>query len=748
MKLVIFSRSFLTLRRRKRKFRLTIFFRRSRLKVSKTNRFFFYSGESSCESLFLLGDDDNRTTEAATNKKTKNDVDAAMDNLMAHFIKHKISFECLESTVKLMNEMPGTTVKLPATKYKLMKWFKSRCSIECQYHIFCEQCKIYIECSSEKTDKWICVGCGTELRICETNYFVYFKLEDQLKQILHRHWDEIQTYNRTIINDDCENIKDAYSGSLNQAKVQQNILCLMVNTDGISLKKSNKKSVWPVQIICNFLPPHLRYFNENIITVAFYYNEEKPDMMKLFEPLAKELEKLELNGLVFEQQVFRVAVTSAVLDLPAKAAFQQTMQYNGYFGCGFCLHRGEKVGRVVKFPIRNKSVALRKHSDFVEVMSKIYANKNAEINVNGIKGISPAISFEYFDMVKSFALDYMHCVCLGVSKNLYDFWFKPSLKSAAYINKNDQELLNLRIQSIKPCSFINRKPRSFKLRRLMKASEHRNNLLYFLPACLKGILAQNYLDHLNLLSSSIYKLLTTNISSQDLIDVKKNLNIFVEKYQDLYGKEHMTMNVHQLNHIVFCVENLGPLWSQSMFSFESNNATFSRYVIGSTDIIAQLTSRYMIDRSIKRKLHQKGSKTFPYLSVEKTINLNTSEAAILNENNILFENNKVQAYCVYSRHDQRYTSMSYTAAKKTIDYFVELKHGILGKVKYYFERDNVYYMVLEQYESLNQVNHLCEVATKNIHLVCLAEDIEKKFIYIHFLNKHFITERPNAFESD
>lgn len=706
--------------------------------------FFFCSDESSYESIYI--DDNNETTEAAK----KNDFDAAMDNLMAHFIKHKITFECLENTVKLMNEMPGATVRLPATKYKLMKWFKSRCSLEYQYHILCERCEIYIECSPEEMNKWTCVKCKTKLKIRETNYFVYIKLENQLKQILHEHWDEIQIYNEKINNNHSKNIKDAYSGSLYQEKLQKNtnILSLMVNTDGISLKKSNKKSLWPVQIICNFLPSHLRYFNKSIITVAFYYNEEKPDMIKLFEPFANELEKLELDGFVFKQQVFRAAVTTAVLDLPAKAAFQQTMQFNGYFGCGFCLHSGKQIAGSMKFPVREK-VSLRKHSDFVEVMSKIYANKNAEINVNGIKGISPAISFEFFDLVKSFGMDYMHCVCIGISKNLHGFWFDPRFKSGSLIDNSNQTLLNLRIQSIKPCSFINRKPRSFELRRLMKASEHRNNLLYFLPVCLKGILGQKYLDHFNLLSSSIYKLLTTNISSQDIIDVKNNLNIFVKQYQDLYGKEHMTMNVHLLNHLVFCVENLGPLWSQSMFSFESNNSTFSRYVIGSTDIIAQLTSRYMIDKSTQRRTYPKRSETFTHLSDKKIIKLSMREAAVLNKNNIFFENNeKVQTYCVYRKHDQRFTCLNYTAAKTTIDFFVKLNNGTLGKVKYYIEHENENHMVLEQYECIKQENHVFEVRPKNIDLVFPAEDIEKKLIYIHYLNKHFITERPNTFESD
>lgn len=314
-----------------------------------------------------------------------------MDNLIAHFIKHKLTFECLESTVELMNGMPGATVKLPASKYKLLKYFKSRSSLIHRYHIFCEPCKIFSECLPENVKKWTCSQCAVKLSTRETNYFVYIQLEGQIKQILLKHWDKIQHYNTDIINDDCQNIKDRYSGSLIREKLQKNtnILSLMINTDGISLKKSNKKSAWPVQIICNFLPPQLRYRKENIITVAFSYNDEKPDMIKLFEPFADEIENLETHGFIFEHQIFRVAVTSALLDLPAKAAFQQTMQYNGYFGCGFCLHKGENLSGRVKYPTSAENVAIREHSNFVDVMKKIYESKHVNINENGIKGISP-----------------------------------------------------------------------------------------------------------------------------------------------------------------------------------------------------------------------------------------------------------------------------------------------------------------------------------------------------------------------
>lgn len=645
-----------------------------------------------------------------------------------------------------MNEMPGATLKLPTTKFTLMKAFNSLCSCDHQFYIHCETCKIYTKCFPGERNSWVCEKCQTKLKLSEINHIVYIVLEQQLKKILEKHWGQFIAYNDVIANDESPNIKDTYSGAFVQTalKKNSNTLSLMVNTDGVSLKKSSNKSVWPLQIICNFLPPRIRYLNENIITGAFYYSNQKPDMLNFFEPLANEIENLQRNGFVFKQQVFRAAITHAVLDLPAKASFQQMMQYNGYFSCGYCLHRGESTEVGVRYTICDGNVDSRKHEDFVVAIEKI-VQKKSSINENGIKGMSPAICLDFFDMVESFGIDYMHCVLLGVVKNLLEFWLCSKKHHDSYINKSLQKSLNVRIRSIKPCRFITRLPRSLEHRKLFKASELRSLLLYYLPVCLQGILKTKYLDHFRILSASIYKLLTPDISCQDIICVENNLNIFVNRYQEYYGKQNMTMNVHLLTHIVMCVKNLGPLWSQSMFAFESNNATFSRYVIGHTDILAQISQRYMLHKSIEREIPKIAQK----LTFAKKIKLSFREIAALRAQNILFDISKsFSIQCVYQHNNQRFTSIQYDQARKTIDYVVQLKNNIPGKVMYYFTFECLEYIMFEQFEYGERMDHVREITPKNICSVHLADVIEKKFIYINFSNKHYTTDRPNQFETD
>lgn len=329
---------------------------------------------------------------------------------------------------------------------------------------------------------------------------------------------------------------------------------------------------------------------------AFYYRDEKPNMREFFEPFAEEIEKLQSDGFVFQNKVFKVTISCVILDLPARANFQYITQFNGYHACAHCLRKGEYVANAVKYTWNDECNNIRTHEQFLLALKDISEKKVS--SKYGITGISPAISFEHFDMVKSFGLDYMHCICLGVTKAMHKFWVSsPNNTHGSYITPAWQEILNKRILSIKPCTFISRLPKSLEYIAKFKASEFRSLLLFYSPFVLHGILEKKYLNHFILLSSSIYKLLSTNISNYDIAMVENTLIQFVKEFEELYGKENTTMNVHLLTHVVYCVKNIGPLWTQSMFSFESNNATLSRYV-KSTDVLSELKMKYIVNKSI------------------------------------------------------------------------------------------------------------------------------------------------------
>lgn len=182
----------------------------------------FYS-DSSCESIFLDDLDHERENDSG-GRAEETDFEVALKKLLAHFITHKLTFECLENTAKIMNEMPGATLKLPTTKFTLMKAFNSLCSCDHRFYIHCETCKIYTKCFPGDYDSWACEKCKKNLKLSEINYIVYIMLEQQLKKILEKHWDQFIAYNDVIVNDESPNIEDTYSGAFVEAALKKTVI--------------------------------------------------------------------------------------------------------------------------------------------------------------------------------------------------------------------------------------------------------------------------------------------------------------------------------------------------------------------------------------------------------------------------------------------------------------------------------------------------------------------------------------------
>lgn len=43
--------------------------------------------------------------------------------------------------------------------------------------------------------------------------------------------------------------------------------------------------------------------------------------------------------------------------------------------------------------------------------------------MHGVKGLSPVVNVKGFDIVWSFSPDFMHCVLLGITRQLTELWF-------------------------------------------------------------------------------------------------------------------------------------------------------------------------------------------------------------------------------------------------------------------------------------------------------------------------------------
>ena len=209
-------------------------------------------------------------------------------------------------------------------------------------------------------------------------------------------------------------------------------------------------------------------------------------------------------------------------------------------------------------------------------------------NVFGVKGLTWFSFLPWFDMVRGVAVDYMHCITLGIVKMIMSLWFDKSYKNEIFSIASEIGKVERRLISIKPPSYITRLPRSLSEVSHFKATEFKNFLLFYSLPCLYGILPDDMFHHFSLLVYSIFLLLQENITPSDILACKRMLLEFVINIPVFYGERYMTSNVHLLLHLTDKVEDLGPLWASSCFYFEDFNGQLRRLFHGTQHVERQI----------------------------------------------------------------------------------------------------------------------------------------------------------------
>ena len=84
------------------------------------------------------------------------------------------------------------------------------------------------------------------------------------------------------------------------------------------------------------------------------------------------------------------------------------------------------------------------------------------LQVCGMKAPSPLLKLPSFDIVRGIAIDTMHCVYLGVVKQLVGLWFNSKHSGQKWYCGDKVERVDKRLLEIKPPSVITRIPRSIQ----------------------------------------------------------------------------------------------------------------------------------------------------------------------------------------------------------------------------------------------------------------------------------------------
>ncbi|XP_022111612.1 uncharacterized protein LOC110990825 [Acanthaster planci] len=620
--------------------------------------------------------------------------------IMAHCLRHGLTHEGLSSLLQLLQfHLPRDTF-FPVSKYLFNKHFEGFCGpLDC--HVYCGSCQGYVG-----TDGRPCSDCGKVIHyddsITSGNYFIIFSISQQIKILL----EDPQIQNKLSKSSD-----NVHSGlCYQQLPMGEGDLSVTWGSDGAAVFSSSNFSIWPLQLMINELPYAVR--RKHILLGGLWFGSGKPRFDSFLKPVIQEMNIMSSKGVSWvdaglnprNSKVFPGPLTC---DSVARCQLQNIMQFNGKYGCSWCLHPGEQVekgrGHANVYPLTNLE-ELPRQRDERAFKQDCHLAVETNTTVNGVKGPSIILLLFHFNIISGFVVDYMHTVCLGVVRALTFLWLENTEKPC-YIG-NCLSMLNERLSHIRPPAEVMRIARSLSNRRYWKAHEWRAWLLHYSPSVLKHVLPFTYYAHWMTLVTAVY-ILSKNCVDHTMINQAEVLLVkFVLEFEDLYGKEYMTYNVHQLIHMADSVRNWGPLWSISCYAFESMNHKLGKMISGTQYVQVQISKKFLLSRILphialdcfqesesQRNFFESSINHFP---LSKSIQRDVSGILLRgapkllrlgnNEGNLLqqlgYTCETVLCYSRVSIRGVTITTDTHThKRRKRIDCYISLKNGTVAVVK-------------------------------------------------------------------
>lgn len=376
-----------------------------------------------------------------------------------------------------------------------------------------------------------------------------------------------------------ERVLSVYKSMLSKLSSEEP-LALMVGVDGVPLSHSSKSQFWPILGKCK------SFANSEIFIIGLYHGNQKPtDSNKYLHDFVKEMISLSEDGFTFEGRSFKVKLWALIADAPAKSYVICTKGHTGFYSCTKCTVHGKYNEQYKRVCFPSEIGQLRTHKDFID-----HVQEEHHVNHTILEEIP------HFDIVDDIPLDYMHLVCLGVTKKLLLLWIsgKPPHKLQTEAVQRISKIL-ISFRSFTAAEF-SRKPRPIEEINHWKATELRQFLLYSGPVALRTAFQHGEQDirflHFLTLHLAIRILVSKNFLKY-IGEAQKYLNSFVKYFGIIYGEHLISHNVHGLLHLVRDVENFGPLDEFSAFCFENYMQPLKRDVRKYEKCLQQVVHRHL-----------------------------------------------------------------------------------------------------------------------------------------------------------
>ena len=344
------------------------------------------------------------------------------------------------------------------------------------------------------------------------------------------------------------------------------VMNLYVHIDGVSVSKSTNSEFYPILGKVTFSIGSVTHQSAVFFIGLYYGAAGKPGVAHGFlDDFVEDCNDVQSTGVTINDGcVFPVRLRAIICDAPARAFVKCMKGHGGYYACDFCKTRGEwyRTHRVV-YPQRNSP--LRTDASF----RSPDPNSQAEIEHVNDGERSPLLGINDFDVVLDVVPEYMHTAAMGVMKRLAHMYF--SQRSRHHLRGVDIDKASARLVMCGQwCpTELGRKPRGLHLRDKFKATEWRSMMLYTGFCILKGLQNDKSYQHFLLFACGMKILLCENLCRNYCDLANRMLRKYVKQYCQLYGRDSIVYNVHQLLHFANAASRHGSLEKISAFPFES-----------------------------------------------------------------------------------------------------------------------------------------------------------------------------------
>lgn len=287
-----------------------------------------------------------------------------------------------------------------------------------------------------------------------------------------------------------------------------------------------------------------------------YCGVEKPALLyRYLSDYVAEMNDLSENGVEIDGMQYNVEIMAFVCDRPARSFLRGTIGHTGYYACERCEQKSLRSDSRMVYPEVNDQKC-------TDQSFRSRSDEHHHLKTSPLELIKPPI-----DMVRHFALDFMHMVCLGVMKKLLTECWLDNITGTRMDRMNvlrlTQRITNLHHQIL--IEFQRTTTQSLALINKWKATEFRFFVLYVGPYLLKDLLPLKLYNHFLLLHVASRIHCCLKLMSKYFSVAKKMLKIFVLQCCSYYKLQTLIMNVHNLIHIA----DECPLDSVTAFPFES-----------------------------------------------------------------------------------------------------------------------------------------------------------------------------------